>query len=191
MKCGKFTISQVLGFILGIAGVILIILIMVGVLSPIFNQEDETTKAYLRLMTDSIAEVDDGYSADFSMWQPEDDEDKDEKREYYVVYFGQRATYEEGGKAFFVSGIYRNYICVCAYKNGDAECSMCEELDFPARNDGNVNGWLLGVRDKARITKSDDGDYYDFDVTKAEVEAVSREAVSSSPAGTYVPYGSG
>jgi hypothetical protein len=163
-KSGEFSTGQVLGFILGVAGVALIITVMITVIAPVFNKEEATTESYLRLLTDSVAEADDGYGADFSMWQPLDEDDKKEDRDYYLVYFGNRAVHSSYGKKFFVSGIFDNYICICSSRGNDVECSSCVELDLPAKKKGESSEvWVVLVDDSARITKGEE--YYEFDVT--------------------------
>lgn len=178
-KGGKFMIKEILEVVLAIAATILIVMVMYSIISPVFDRGEETAESYFRLLEESLAEVDRGNHADFSMWQPDDDkydEDGNKLREYYVIYFGNRTFFEYDGHKFFAFGINKNYICVCYVENGETECGDCKSLDLPARKifpgggmikfgedprDVIFSGrWAIGVGKRVRVSK--ESGYYDF-----------------------------
>ena len=164
-KDGKFTITQILSVILAVAGVVLIIFLMVAVLTPLFHRGEETSESYMEAFVAAIAEADDVGFADFSMWQPQDTDDREAKREYFLIYFGGQSQYSEGANEFFTSGIQRNYACICLVEGPDSQCNDCVSLKFPAKIGNNSDGWSIARGEKVRIIKEPAKDYYDLGVT--------------------------
>ena len=161
MKSGKFTVKEIMGLVLGIAATILIVMVMYSIIAPVFNRGEKTAESYFDLLEESLVEVDGGNSADFSMWQPDDD-----KREYYLIYFGDKTFFKfyNSGKEreFFSFGLNKNHICVCYFEDGEGVCGECKDLGLPGRGNGNSEGWVIGVGEKVKVTKGNE--FYDFDV---------------------------
>jgi hypothetical protein len=123
------------------------------------------------LLEESLADVDKGHPADFSMWQPDDDE-----REYYLIYFGDKASYEfpfdDVVRKFFSLNVNKNAICVCYFEKGEGQCGECKNLELPARKNLGSGQWKIVVGEKARITKDGARENYDFSVAVVPVDVV-------------------
>jgi len=159
---GKFTITQLLSVILAVAGVVLVVFLMVAVVAPLVNVGEETTKSYLKAFATAIEEADESGYSDFSMWQPQDIEGQNKKKEYWLIYFGDKPTSYVGHRWFHVSGVYENHVCVCFAEGTETRCGDCMDLKAPARYVSGLtiyDHWYARRGTDIEITKSDIGDY--------------------------------
>lgn len=100
---------------------------------------------------------------------------ENEEEDYYLVYFKDIASFEEGGRNFIRSKQGENIICVCHWRSLAVTCNYCEDLKLPARyvskaggGDENtpvvtgfkISNWVIGEGERIKISKSEG--VYDF-----------------------------
>ena len=158
-KKGNLLSKNTLELILGGAIVLLLLVLLYNLIAPTFNVGDETAKSYFDSLEKEIALADSDKIGSFHMWQPED---KDDKREFFLVYFGNHSSFGTNLK-FYSLGDNLNRICICYIEDGVDNCKYCRNLAFPVLSDDAGEGyvpWAVGLNEKLEITKK--GDHYEF-----------------------------
>ena len=155
-KRGEMTTKEILEIVLGGAAVLLLLLLLYNLISPDFDEGDETAKAYFESLEKEIAVADGEGVGSFSIWQPSDDGG----REFFLVYFENHSSYGASLRKFHSLGDNVNRICVCSWENGVDKCSYCKNLDVPVRYNGGVELWAVGSGDNLKITRVEDA--YEF-----------------------------
>lgn len=158
-KKGAMMTKEVMEVVLGGAVVLVLLFLLYNLIAPNFDKGDETMDAYLNSLKDQIAVADDEGVGSFSIWQPVDD---DEKKEFYLVYFGNHSSFGVSPRKFYSLGNNLNTICVCSWTKDESSCGACENLEFPVLF-GDVEdyeSWAVGLGDKLKITRKED--YYEF-----------------------------
>jgi len=146
---GKFTITQILSLILGVATAVLIIILMVSILAPNFDKGEETAEGYFNSFMKQIDVVNNGGVEEFSLWQQQ--EEGSDKRIYYLVYFGDKYRHETDEVRFSSLGINENHICVCYTYKKEPHCNYCENLKFPVKSWVGYNQWAIAEQKKIKI----------------------------------------
>lgn len=155
---GELTTQEILEIILAGAAVLLMGFLLYRLISPSFDVNDETAKAYFDSFMDAIKVADSDGDGVFSMWQPEGDVS------FHVVYFGGRrsvARGERGEMEFFSFGKNENHVCLCYIEEGESECGYCENLKYPATYDDGQSDlesekWAFGSQNRVEIIKRED-----------------------------------
>lgn len=152
-KKAELTTKEILEIILGAAVFLVLAVFLYQLISPNFNKGDETVKSYFNNFKDQVAVADSGGVGSFSIWQPEN---KQGKREFYLVYFGSSSSYGEGVK-FYSLGNNLNTICVCSLEDRDTNCNSCENLKYPVSpvglSEDDYGRWAIGVGEKIKIVR--------------------------------------
>jgi len=148
-KRGKFTITQILGLVLGVASAVIIIILMVSILSPSFDKGEETAKGYFKSFMSQIEVANNDEVGEFSMWQAR--EAGTNARRYFLVYFADGYKHNEDGKDFASFEINENHICLCYTYDDESHCNYCENLKFPVNSWEDYGRWDIDEQKKIRI----------------------------------------
>ena len=148
-KKGKFTITQILSLVLGVASTVIIIILMISILSPNFDKGEKTAEGYFDTFMEQVEVANDGEVGEFSLWQKQ--ETGTDKRIYYLVYFGDKYRYEVDGEDFVSLGVNENHICVCYLYEKETYCNYCEDLKFPINSWVDYDRWAIAEQKKISI----------------------------------------
>ncbi|MFH1238321.1 MAG: hypothetical protein ABIH79_00240 [archaeon] len=155
-KRGELTTKEILEIILGAAAFLLLAVLLYNLISPNFDKGEETAESYFGSFKEQIVVADSGGVGSFSIWSPED---KEEKRNFYLVYFGSSSSYGNELK-FYSLGDNLNHLCLCSREKDGSECGYCNNLEYPVFAVGlsvDKDGrWAIGVGEKIEITKGDE-----------------------------------
>jgi|SRR3989344_1481010 len=153
-KIGLLLDDEMLSFIVGALVLGGLIYLLVHLFTPSYDPLKETSKSYFDSLIEQI-KFSEGGVGKLSLLNLGGDVN------YYVVYFGEKATVSGGLKGFFSSGNNKNRICIC-YENseGVGKCNSCSNLKSSATYNGAEDSWYFSSRDVVEIKK--EGDKYVF-----------------------------
>jgi len=151
-KRAELTTREIVELILVVAGLALVIFLTTKFISPIFDSQDETSKAYLETLKEQIKYADDGSIGRFEIF------DFGESENYELVYFGEALSLFNG--EYQSLGDHKNHICICVTKDEKSKCNSCTNLDYPADGLGNVENFIFKKGTRLEIKKLEG--YYEF-----------------------------
>lgn len=137
---GEWTAEEIGKLIVTIAGAILLILLAYKLISPYFNKDVESAKAYLGTFSKQVDVANAKGTGEFEIWQ---------KGSIYLVIFGNDAYINDGSNYFFHAGS-KNTVCFCIYRV--KACQYCMNLGSPVKFEGQNKGIVYGQQ-KVYITK--------------------------------------
>ena len=168
MKSKKgILVDNLVGTIIAIAVVIVLLILLFNLFAPSFDRTDKAAESYFESLERAIETADDGGKGEFFMME-------NENEEFYLVYFGGVASFEED-RTFARSKGGDKIICVCYWKgSGSSVCNYCEELELPVKYisvkeaDGEspqvtsvkISPWVIKAGERIIITKKEG--YYEF-----------------------------
>lgn len=124
--------KELLELLIGVAAIVILIWLLVALIEPNFDKDEETAENYLNSLKDAIDEADSIGSSEFSLWL-----NNDEK--FYLVYFNDERRYLIGKSEAFLLEKGENLLCVCYFdfnliKDDKLICNRedCVDLDKEA-----------------------------------------------------------
>jgi hypothetical protein len=159
-KKAELTTEEILKLILAAAGIFLLVFLMYKLISPNFDKDNETAKAYLDTFKKEIAKVDAGQTGEFNMWQNA----SVGASRFSLVYFGDKRSIsiingENKPEVWSLGFIPKNTVCICYYDYNSHTCKNCISLSSSARTDSGFNSGFFDQGTNVIINKSD-GQYY-------------------------------
>ena len=152
-KKGGIVDNNLIGLILSVAIVFVLLVLLFNLFAPSFDKTDKTAESYFETLDRAIKTADGGGIGEFFMMN-----DGDSKLEFYLVYFGSVASFEED-RTFARSKSGDKIICVCYWRGiGNGVCNYCEELKLPVKCDKDVKV----VKEGERIIIIKKEGYYEF-----------------------------
>jgi hypothetical protein len=147
-KQGELTTKEIIEFVLGGAVIVLLVILLIALISPYWDKNEQTAKSYFKTLQDEIKKADEGGVGDFNIWQNQKD------AWFYVVYFGDKVIWRKEISYFygekkvnalfsFVNSFGENALCICygypeSFKNRELisfECDYCMKLSEDVRNE--------------------------------------------------------
>jgi len=156
-KKGELVSSTSIEVIIGIAVAVVLVLLMVSLITPDYDENDEIAKSYFERLEAEIEIVDSGGEGEFVLFEMEsEDAIVFDDLHFYLAYFGGAVEFEKG-EQFSSSKVGKNVICVCVSKDGVNICRHCLDLDFYAEKmtGENIDGgpWVAEEGERMSIVK--------------------------------------
>lgn len=168
-KKGGLLDENLVGLILAVAMVFVLLVFMFNLFAPSFDKDDKTAESYFKTLSRAVETADSGGGGDFFMM-----DDGGSELTFYLVYFGDVASFENHNRNFARSKQGENVICVCYWKGGNVVCNYCENLKLPARcisikkadeknsqvTSVKINPWVIKEGQRIKIVKKEG--HYEF-----------------------------
>ena len=164
MKTKKgILVKNLVGLILSAVIVFGLIMLLFNLFAPSFDRGDKTAESYFENLNRAIKDTDAGGEGDFFM-----QDYGDEELRFYLTYFGNVASFENAEKKNFIrSKEGDKIICICYLRGGSVVCNYCEDLKSSASvSDGDEDSWAIEQGENIKITKSENGEIYEFSKIK-------------------------
>lgn len=163
MKSGKVLVGSIAGIIIGV-----VVLVSLGgefnkLYASTVNKGDAGAENYFGNLMKQIAIADNGGVGDFLLWQKNM---KDEKKEFFLIYFGDKYRFSTNNQRTFLATGRRNKLCVCYWDGKEGSCGACKDLNYPAKYKASKNGdwkagsWAIATGEEVTIKKV--GGEYEF-----------------------------
>jgi len=164
----KMMNSEIVQIVLAVAIVFLVVVLLYNLIYPDYDKRSETAENYLDSFKKQMSLVDLSGSGELSFLVVGDDE-------YYLVYFGDKASVKNGDNTFVSGEVEKNTMCVCYFEDKSI-CEECVNLNYPAYfglapankvREGDVRTFVLNLREDWKVFRKSIGDvnYYLFKVT--------------------------
>lgn len=160
---GQMLSEEVIGLVIAAACAAGVIFFLIVFVFPGYDQANKISESYLDMVENAVKVADEGGKGSFYLLDTM--KATDEKVDFYLVYFGEKAIFEdEKGRVFGRMGGGVNTLCVCSYEN-DGVCADCLNLEFPAvyvsGSSGKISEWA--VSPGVRLIVERRGDNYVFE----------------------------
>ncbi len=153
-KKGEMVGDAAIELIIAVAVAMVLILLIVKLYNPGYDEADEIAKSYFETLKDGVSEG----GGEILMLDRGSDGFK-----FYLAYFGGAGSLsfvvEEGERVFVPKVVGGHVVCVCYDRAENVVCRHCEDLDLPTRSVGGIVKenvfWVIEDGDRVEVEKKE------------------------------------
>jgi hypothetical protein len=158
-KGSVLTLNEMIPFLIAVAVIVLLVIFMANLLLS-WDKAKKTSESSFDRLSSELALVDNGGTGNYFIF----DGNREDKLDFYLVYFGSKNTFNDLDKSFVYLGRNVNRLCVCYEEEKQMTCASCGNLPYPATFEGREGPWAVSSNVNLEIKLN--GEKYEFLVKK-------------------------